>query len=98
MEDLRLMRAHTNPNIQIKAAGGLRTLDEGGGSISGRMLPLRRYRNGDGSGRLEGAPEAGGRSPAEYLTGSEGHAAPAALILELSAERGLRRVPLPRSR
>src|SRR6266850_867612 len=28
IEDLRLMRAHTNPNIQIKAAGGVRTLDK----------------------------------------------------------------------
>ena len=28
LEDLRLMRAHTNPNIQIKAAGGVRTLDK----------------------------------------------------------------------
>jgi deoxyribose-phosphate aldolase len=27
LEDLRLMRAHTNPDIQIKAAGGVRTLD-----------------------------------------------------------------------
>jgi len=27
LEDLRLMRAHTNPEIQIKAAGGVRTLD-----------------------------------------------------------------------
>jgi deoxyribose-phosphate aldolase len=28
LEDLRLMRAHTNPNIRIKAAGGVRTLDK----------------------------------------------------------------------
>ncbi len=28
IEDLRLMRAHTNPNVQIKAAGGVRTLDK----------------------------------------------------------------------
>jgi len=28
IEDLRLMRAHTNPNIRIKAAGGVRTLDK----------------------------------------------------------------------
>jgi deoxyribose-phosphate aldolase len=27
LEDLRLMRAHTNPDTQIKAAGGVRTLD-----------------------------------------------------------------------
>jgi deoxyribose-phosphate aldolase len=27
LADLRLMRAHTNPDIQIKAAGGVRTLD-----------------------------------------------------------------------
>ena len=26
-EDLRLMRAHTSPHIQVKAAGGVRTLD-----------------------------------------------------------------------
>ena len=28
IEDLRLMRAHTNPNVQIKAAGGVRTLEK----------------------------------------------------------------------
>lgn len=28
IEDLRLMRAHTNPNIRIKAAGGVRTLEK----------------------------------------------------------------------
>ena len=28
LEDLRLMRAHTRPNIQIKAAGGVRTLEK----------------------------------------------------------------------
>jgi len=28
IEDLRLMRAHTNPNLQIKAASGVRTLEK----------------------------------------------------------------------
>lgn len=28
LEDLRLMRAHSNPNVRIKAAGGVRTLDK----------------------------------------------------------------------
>ncbi len=27
LEDLRLMRAHTSPKVQVKAAGGVRTLD-----------------------------------------------------------------------
>jgi deoxyribose-phosphate aldolase len=28
MEDLKLMRAHSTPNVQVKAAGGVRTLDD----------------------------------------------------------------------
>jgi len=28
LEDLRLMRAHTPPNVQVKASGGIRTLDQ----------------------------------------------------------------------
>lgn len=28
MEDLRLMRQHSGPNVQVKAAGGVRTLDK----------------------------------------------------------------------
>jgi deoxyribose-phosphate aldolase len=28
LEDLQLMRAHSNPNVRIKAAGGVRTLDK----------------------------------------------------------------------
>lgn len=28
MEDLKLMRAHTSPRMQVKAAGGIRTLDD----------------------------------------------------------------------
>lgn len=28
MSDLKLMRAHSGPNVQIKAAGGVRTLDD----------------------------------------------------------------------
>ena len=27
-EDLKLMREHADPNVQIKAAGGIRTLDD----------------------------------------------------------------------
>lgn len=28
MSNLKLMRAHSGPNVQIKAAGGVRTLDD----------------------------------------------------------------------
>ena len=63
-DDLRLMRANTSPHVQVKAAGGVRTLDALLEVMAARRDPHRRDRDRDDHRRLPGAQgRRGRRSP-----------------------------------
>ena len=49
LEDLRLMRANVSEKVQVKAAGGVRTLDALLDGDRCRRHPLRRHRHGGAS-------------------------------------------------
>ena len=58
-EDLKLMRAHTPPSVQVKAAGGVRTLDAPAGRARTGRQPLRCHPDRNDAGRVPPAPRAG---------------------------------------
>ena len=59
--DLALMRAHTSPKVQVKAAGGVRDLDAPDAGAGPRDHALRGHRHRGHARRVPAARRGGGR-------------------------------------